>query len=152
MGKASTVLVPLAVALVGAIACAAGFWFWTIGREFRARGVTAQALVLEKFRKSEDFWLENFYARVSFTDAQQRPHEVEVKLHSRIWRGVKQGETTPISYLPEDPERVLAGPRTGRQLVGIVLLFFMAVSAGLSIAGLVELFKALFLRTAAPGG
>ena len=152
MGRVSTILVPLAVALVGAIACAAGAWFWTLGREFRSRGVTAQALVLEKYRKGGEFRLENFYARVSYTDARQRPHQVEVKLHSRAWRSVREGETTLITYLADDPEKALGGPRIGRQLVGVFLLFFMVVAAGLTIAALVELSKALFVRTAAPGG
>jgi len=152
MAKVSTILVPLAVALLGAIACAAGAWFWTLGREFRSRGVTAQALVLEKYRKSDELPLENFYARVSFTDANQRPHEVDVKLHSRAWRSVHEGETTLITYLADDPEKVLGGPRVGRQIVGAFLFFFVAVSAGLTVFALIELFKALFIRTAASGG
>jgi hypothetical protein len=152
MGKVSTVLVPLAVVLVGAIACTAGAWFWTRGREFRSRGVTAKAVVLRKYRKSDELPLENFYARVSFTDTRQRPHEVDVKLHSRAWRSVSEGETTPITYLEDDPENVLGGPRVGRQIVGAFLLFFVAVSAGLTVFALIELFKALFVRTAAPGG
>jgi hypothetical protein len=152
MDKGTEGLLPLLAAVVGIVFLLGSYWLWSSGREFRSRGVTARATVLEKYRKDGEFALENFYARVSFEDEQRRPHQVEVKIISRAWRGLSVGETTHITYLRDDPEKVSFGPVWGRQIIGAFLIFFMLVATGLTIAAIGSMFAALLGRPAAPGG
>jgi hypothetical protein len=152
MSKGLEALLPLVAAVVGVTFLAGSFWFWSRGREFRSHGVTARAVVLEKYRKDGEFRLENFYARVSFQDEQARPHEVEVKIISRAWRGLSVGDTTGITYLRDDPEKVDFGPVWGRQIIGAFLIFFMLVSTGLTIAAIGSMISTLLGRSGPAGG
>ena len=152
MDKGAEGLLPVLAAVVGVAFLIGSYWFWSRGREFRSNGVTAQAVVLEKYRKDGEFALENFYARVSFEDEQGRPHQVEVKIISRAWRGLSVGETTGITYLRDDPEKVSFGPVWGRKIIGAFLIFFMVVAAGLTIAAIGSMFAALLGRSGGAAG
>lgn len=129
------VIVPLAVSAAGVAFCLGVLWLRRLGRELRTRGVTARATVVRKFRKDGGA-LENFYAVFSFVDRQHAPHQVEVKVASRVWRGLGEGETTAITYLPDHPETAGIGPVWGRKLVGGVLLYVALVCAALAVLGI----------------
>ena len=152
MDKGAEGLLPILAAVVGIVFLLGSFWLWSRGREFRSHGVTAKAVVLEKYRKDDEFWLENFYARVSFEDEQRRPHEVEVRIISRAWRMLSVGDTTGITYLRDDPEKVSFGPVWGRQIIGVFLIFFMLVATGLTIAAIGSMFAALLGRSGGAAG
>ena len=152
MDKGAEGLLPVLAAVVGVAFLIGSYWFWSRGREFRSNGVTAQAVVLEKYRKDGEFALENFYARVSFEDEQGRPHQVEVKIISRAWRQLSAGETTGITYLRDDPEKVSFGPVWGRKIIGAFLIFFMLVATGLTIAAIGSMFAALLGRSGGAAG
>jgi hypothetical protein len=152
MDKGTEGLLALLAAVAGIAFLIGSYWFWSSGREFRSHGVTARATVLEKYRKEGEFRLENFYARVSFEDEQRRPREVEVKIISRAWRGLSVGDSTHITYLRDDPEKVSFGPVWGRQIIGAFLIFFMVVSAGLTVAAIGSMVAALLGRPGSPGG
>lgn len=152
MSRGLEALLPLIAALVGLTVLAGSIWFWSRGREFRSFGVTARAVVLDKYRKEGGFPLENFYARVRFEDEQGRPHEAEVKIISRAWRALSVGETTSVTYLRDDPRKVDFGPVWGRKIFGIAAIFFMLVSTGLTVAAISSMIAALLKRPGPPGG
>jgi hypothetical protein len=152
MSKGLEALLPLVAAVAGITVLAGSIWFWSRGREFRAYGVTAKAVVLEKFRKEGGFPLENFYARVRFEDEQGRPHEAEVKIISRAWRSLSVGGTTHVTYLRDDPRKVDFGPVWGRKIFGILAIFFMLVSTGLTVAAISSMIGSLLRRPGPPGG
>jgi hypothetical protein len=133
-GVVQTILVPLAASAVGAAFCGGMLYLRRLGRELRTKGVTARATVHRKFRGDQDS-LENFYAVFSFEDRQHTPRLVEVKVPSRVWRGLREGETTAITYLADHPETAGIGPAWGRKLVGGALLYLALVGAALAIFG-----------------
>jgi len=140
--RVQALLIPFAAMLAGALFCAVLLYFWRGGKEFRKNGVTTQAVVVKKYRK--DRGLENFYALVSFVDLNLRRQVIEVKIASRVWRGLREGETTAITYLREQPERAEQGPKWGKALVGGVLLYMAAIGALMAVTAFVLLIRAIF--------
>ena len=134
-GFVQSIAIPIAVSAVGVAFCVGVLYLRRIGRELRTKGVTARATVVRKLQRDGDA-LENFYAVVSFVDRQHRPHQVEVKVASRVWRGLGEGENTAITYLPDHPETAGLGPVWGRKLVGAILLYLALVGAVVAILGL----------------
>lgn len=122
---ADSAVLPLIAMIVGALFCAGALCFWMSGREMRTKGITVQPMVTKKFRKGAG--IENYYALVSFVDRYGRPHSLELKIASRAWRSMREGGTTVITYLPDQPERAVQGPRWAKSLIGFLLLFFVAV-------------------------
>jgi hypothetical protein len=123
----------LLVTAVGAAFSWGALHFWQAGKEFREGGVTAQATVLKKYRKGGG--LENYYATFGFTDRFGKSYTVEMKLRSRAWRGIREGGTGPVTYLPDSPERAEFGPRWGKQLLGWFYLFFALVGGAMAVIG-----------------
>ena len=62
------------------------------------------------------------------------------------------GETTGITYLRDDPEKVSFGPVWGRKIIGAFLIFFMLVATGLTIAAIGSMFAALLGRSGGAAG
>jgi len=130
-----SILVPLGVSVAAAAFLALVFFFWRSGRELRSHGVTAEAVVVEKYRKQGE-GLENCYAVFEFTGSDHREHRVEIRVLSRAWHGLRVGEKESITYLPDRPEVAGFGPRAGRQVIGAFLLFMMAVSAAMIVTSI----------------
>ncbi|MCC6858276.1 MAG: hypothetical protein IT158_06940 [Bryobacterales bacterium] len=139
--KAQALLIPFGVMMAGALFSTAVVYFWRCGREYRVNGVTTQALVTRKFRKGGG--LENYYALFSFADMNHRPHEVEVKVASRAWHSLREGESTAVTYLAGDPERVAQGPRWAKKLVAGFLLFIATIGVLLTATAFVILVRTL---------
>ena len=94
--KSLLLVVALGGLFYGAIFLYVGWRLWREGRELRSAGVTANAKVLKKYRKSEDrSWggLENYYVLCGFQDEAGIAREVEVKLPSKLWRWLHEGST-----------------------------------------------------------
>ena len=142
MLKPDEILPPALAAVVGSAFCLIFLWFWRSEREMCAKGITTQAVVVKKFRGSGTNWLLT-YAVFSFVDENQRRQQVEVKVLSRLWHGLREGGSTKITYLPGRPETAAPGPQWGRGLYSWIFLFFVLVGGGLAAAGLVNVIQIL---------
>ena len=113
---AKSILFACAPIVAGSFFFYGALHFWRAGRELREHGVTAQATVVSKFRKGGG--IENYYAGVTFADLEGRPKTLELKVLSRAWHTLREGEPVTITYLPAQPEEAAVGPKWGKQLLG----------------------------------
>jgi hypothetical protein len=128
--------------LAGCVFFAIVFYFWRSGRELRENGRTAGALVVKKFRKPGG-GIENFYIHASFKDEAGIAREAGIKVLSRAWRSLREGETTQITYLPGRPEAAAYGPRAGRLVIGYALFFMLIVAGCLIVTAFASFLKEL---------
>lgn len=111
-----------------------GWKLWSNGRELRSSGITVSATIKQKFRNAKDqSWggLENYYLRCTFQDASGNAEEMEVKVPSKLWRQLREGQNFDITYLPGQIESAEAGPRWGWQVrgfIGVAMMLFGIVA------------------------
>lgn len=134
---AKTLLLTCGAIVAGLLFLLGGLYFWRSGRELREQGVTTEATVVQKLRKGGG--IENYYAVVTFTDLQGTPQTLELKVLSRAWHGLREGEPVTITYLPAQPEKSSVGAKWGKQLFGWFFLFLALAGGGMALGSLAVL-------------
>ncbi|GAB2559684.1 hypothetical protein [Spirosoma areae] len=135
--------------IIGAILIFIGWYLWYEGRDLRNSGLTVTAIVLKKFRKEDQCLLgrlENYYARCAFQDTTGLPHEVDVYMQSKLWYQVSEGNTTQLTYVPDELDETQPGSRFGwqvRGIAGILMMVFGTLTiAVISVGGFQEWLRA----------
>ncbi|MCI0539366.1 MAG: hypothetical protein L0Z50_29510 [Verrucomicrobiales bacterium] len=134
--------------LLGALFVVIGSHLWRDGRELRRLGKTVRATVQMKFCKEDDrSWagFENYYLRCILPGTNGQMHLLELKVKSKVWRGLKEGGSVALTWLPGRLDSTKIGPLWGRRLrgfVGATMIGFGAVAAMIfPIGGLLEFFR-----------
>jgi len=141
-------IVGLGGVFFGALFLFVGWRLWREGRELRSAGISTQAKILKKFRKSEDrSWggLENYYVLCGFEDETGLAREVEIKVPSKGWRWLREGSTLPVTFVPGQIETARAGARWGWKLRGaigiIVMLYGLAALVVFPLGAIIGWFQ-----------
>jgi hypothetical protein len=129
-----TLAVSLGGVLFGALFIFLGRALWRSSRQLARRGLSAEARVLRKLRKPEAAtWggLEDYFVALTYRDVAGNERSAELKVMSKVWRQLREGGRFRVSYLPESPESVVAGPVFAHKIrcvVGAVMMLFGAAA------------------------
>jgi len=117
--------------VVGALILTGSLYYWRSGREFREKGVTAQATVVSKHRTRTG---NNIVVR--FADLNGEPRTVEISARSTRGGMISEGSTFPVTFIPGHPESAELGHKWGAHIAGWLSLLVATFGGGMVVYGL----------------
>ncbi len=122
--------------VVGALILFGALYYWGLGRELRAYGVTTQATVVSKRRFRYGGVFNGSIYLVKYADLNGNPQTIEIRTRSRGAGMISEGSTFPITYIPAHPEKAEMGRKWGAYIEGGLALLVAAFGGGMVVYGL----------------